>query len=445
MSIRQAARRLAIEGRDHLISRPWFRGLVARYWAARTGDPPAGDPRLPGAVGRLCQAARLTTNDRHRRRLEARIAALLPKVDPATLGAYDRPGADPALTKTAVLKPWVGPREKGVVYCAFPYNWPRLVRSPDVKGFADRYTLVIATSFSPPHDAALYSLVAGYPGEVFSTISNPRDPEWLGRISPKFRPLDLYASSWVLPELYRPRPPAERDIDLLMIAQFGTVKRHHALFRALRTMPRDLKVTIIGQHQDGRTEKDILRDAAAFGVADRFELLANQAYTAVADALCRSKASVVLSRREGSCVAIAESLFADTPAALYEDAAIGSKVFLNERTGRLLKHRDLGRQLTEFVAESGKYSPRAWAVEHISCYRSTERLNAALKEHALAAGGEWTRDIVPMARVPNAVALADPAAGSELARERDLIAERHGVRIAPPPPLPVDLPAPQPL
>ena len=444
MSIRQAVRRLAIEGRDELIARPWFRGLVARTLAARAGDPPAGDPRLPAAVARLCQAARLTADDGYRRRLEARIARLLPRVDPAALGRPDPPGADPSLTKTAVLKPWVSPREKGVVYAAFPYNWPRLLRAPDVKGFADRYTLVIATSFSPPHDASLYSLAAGYPGEVFSTVSNPRDPEWLHRISPKFLPLDLYASSWVLPELYRPRPHVERDIDLLMIAQFGTVKRHHALFRALRTMPRHLRVTVIGQHQDGRTEKHILRDAAAFGVADRFELLANQPYPAVADALCRSRASVVLSRREGSCVAVAESLFADAPAALYEDAAIGSKVFLNERTGRLLKHRDLGRQLTEFVAESGRYSPRAWAVEHISCYRSTERLNAALKEHARASGGEWTRDIVPMARVPNAVALADPATAAELARERESIAERHGVRIAPPPPLPIDLSALQP-
>ena len=61
----------------------------ARTLAARAGDPPAGDPRLPGAVVRLCQAARLTTDDRYRERLEARIARLLPRVDPAVLGASD--------------------------------------------------------------------------------------------------------------------------------------------------------------------------------------------------------------------------------------------------------------------------------------------------------------------------------------------------------------------
>ncbi len=57
----------------------------------------------------------------------------------------------------------------------------------------------------------------------------------------------------------------------------------------------------------------------------------------VARWLCRARASVILSRREGSCVVVAESLFADTPAALLENAEVGSRAFINASTGRLLR------------------------------------------------------------------------------------------------------------
>jgi len=49
-----------------------------------------------------------------------------------------------------------------------------------------------------------------------------------------------------------------------------------------------------------------------------------------------------------------------------------------------------------FVEESDRYSPRQWAIDNISCQRSTENLNRVLRMDALSQGRPWTRDAVPM-------------------------------------------------
>jgi hypothetical protein len=127
-------------------------------------------------------------------------------------------------------------------------------------------------------------------------------------------------------------------------------------------------------------------------------------------------------------VAIAESLFADAPAAMLADAGIGSRAFINEQTGRFLDERHLARDLTEFVRDADRYRPRAWADANISCYRSTQMLNELLKEKALALGQEWTQDILPMqwAPDPKLVRSEDRA---RLEGERADIISRYGLEI----------------
>jgi glycosyltransferase involved in cell wall biosynthesis len=248
------------------------------------------------------------------------------------------------------------------------------------------------------------------------------------RMSPNLVVTPLYASSWVNPDLFQPIPKAERKWDLLMVANFAKFKRHHAFFGALRSMPKDLRVLLIGQDQDGRTAATIHDVARWYGVEDRFTLLSRQPYVEMAKHFCSARSSVVLSKREGSCVAIAESLFADAPAAMLADAGIGSRAFINEQTGRFLDERHLARDLTEFVRDADRYRPRAWADANISCYRSTQMLNELLKEKALALGQEWTQDILPMqwAPDPKLVRSEDRA---RLEGERADIISRYGLEI----------------
>jgi glycosyltransferase involved in cell wall biosynthesis len=217
-----------------------------------------------------------------------------------------------------------------------------------------------------------------------------------------------------------------------MVASWGKVKRHQALFSALRTMPRELRILLVGQDQEGRTAETIRALARWYGVQDRFTILSNQPYREVTKLFCQARASVVLSKREGSCVVVAESMFADTPVAILRGAELGSRVYINDETGRFLDEQSLARDLTAFVQNADRYQPRAWAERNISCYRSTQILSDALKQHALANGQSWTLDLAPLQWAP------DPDLGRvedriRLAAERELIRARFGLEIGPAP------------
>jgi glycosyltransferase involved in cell wall biosynthesis len=424
------ARRLAVDFEDRLRYHPLVRGGLGRVKLWRNRAPNTDDPQaLARSIVQLCAAARLATNAAHEARIEERIVARVQQLDERRLDWTEFIPAIhvPRLAKAVILKPYLGPRERGVVFVSFEIEWVRLLRLRDREEFARRYTVIVAPS-SSPHNLVNYVFPATFGEPIFTLISNPADQQVLPRVSPRLIVVPLYASHWVNPDRYRPMPRKQRPYDLIMVAAFGKVKRHHVLFKALRRMPRDLRVLLIGQDQEGRSGATIRALARWYGVADRFELRENQSYLAVAEAFCQARASVILSRREGSCVVVAESLMADAPAALLAGAEIGSRVFLNEQTGRLLHEADLARELTAFVREADRFEPRRWAFEHISCHRSSAVLNDFLREHALGRGEEWTQDIAPLQWAPDPQ-LVRPSDGAALGAERLRIREQFGLEI----------------
>jgi hypothetical protein len=428
-------RRQALETEDWLRYHPQVRCLLSRYqlWRSRRS---ANEPQaLAHAIVRRCAAARLATDEAVEARIQADIVPFVEQLAdrPVDWAEFVPHFHSLQLAKAALLKPYLGPGEKGVVFISFENQWVKLLQLKDLAGFARQYTLVLAPSGSP-HNLISYAFPALYPEPVFTLISNPRDPVVLARVSPKLVVVPLYASSWVNPELFAPLPRGRRRYDLIMVANFAKFKRHQALFAALRAMPRAMRLLLIGQDQDGRTAATIRELARWYGVADRFELRSNQSYAEVTQAFCQARASVVLSRREGSCVAVAESLFADTPAALLEGAEIGSRVFLNEQTGCFLHHETLAPELTEFIAAADRYQPRAWAEQHVSCWQSSRFLNDLLRQHALAAGQQWTQDIAALQWCPDP-RLARPEDRLRLREEREDIRTRFGLEIGPDVPL----------
>ena len=116
--------------------------------------------------------------------------------------------------------------------------------------------------------------------------------------------------------------------------------------------------------------------------------------------MCRARATTVFSVREGSCLAVAESMFAGAPVALLTNATIGSKAFINDRTGRLIDPAEASTQLRKFIESADRYSPREWALENISCHVSSERLNGILRDAALQRYEDWTQDIATLCRHP---------------------------------------------
>jgi glycosyltransferase involved in cell wall biosynthesis len=397
--------RLKIQAEDVLRYQPALRNLLSSILLFKTPSARAANTaEAARIVQKLCQAARLASTDSMMRKAEAAIAHQLPAIDPEQVpwAEFLPDFGQERIFKTIVLKRYVSELEKGVVFFSFDNQMARLAKAGNLRRFAERYTPVLAPSWSPPHSIASYLFPRLYPDPIFCLISNPRDLDIFPRISEKYKMVPLYASSWFDPRIYTAVSAAQKEIDILMVANFGKFKRHHAFFAALRDLPRSYRVVLVGQSERGRTKETILGEAAAYGVCDRFEVCADVPYRELQELMARARTSIVLSRREGSCVVVVESMFANTPAGIYEDAEMGSRVFFNEHTGRLLQHDHLAAQLKDFVESSGQYEPRKWVMENgVGCVASSQTLNRILKQNALDNGGEWTEDIATLCWRPD--------------------------------------------
>lgn len=423
-------KRYALETEDWLRYHGGVRSMLSRYALWSDGLAPAQDDQeLARSIVGLCAAARLASSSSAVRRIQDTIRGRVARLDVRRVdwSEFVAHIDDVHAPRAVLLKPHLGPREKGVLFVSFEHEWFKLFRHCDLEDFARRYKLVVAPS-SSPHNIVNYVFPAAFPGTLFSLISNESDLAVLPRMAANLVVVPLYASHWVNPNLFEPLPRAQRDFDIIMVAAFGKVKRHHVLFQAIRKMPTEFRILLVGQDQDARTGDTIRAEARWYGVDERVTILSNQSYAEVARALCRSKVSVILSRREGSCVVIAESLFADTPAAVLENAVLGSRAFINEHTGRFLKEDSLAEDLANFVANADRYTPRRWAVDKISCFRSSEWLNGILKAHALAAAQDWTCNIAPLTWCPDPC-LADAADAARLADEKRAFEARYGLQI----------------
>ena len=414
-----------------------FSGATRRaigFWRtiADRARPCRTDQERARSIARMCGVARLATAESTIARADATIARRLEGLNAAKVDwAEFVPGTgDPNLPRAVVLKPWLGPREKGVIFFSCEEQWFKLLKYCDLAQFAARYTLVVAPSWCPPHSVVNAVFPSVYPERLFMLLSNAKDLTYIPRLSSKYVIVPLLASHWVNPDLYQPRTAAARDIDVVMAGSFARFKRHQALFRAMRKMKRRPRVLILGQERDGRTADTIRAEAEAFGVQDAVTIVANPRNESVADSLCRAKVSVVLSRRDGSCPVVAESLFAGTPVGMLAESQIGSSAHINDQTGRFLNEARLAEELEAFIDSAAAYRPRAWAEQYLSCHRSTSLMNNILQHSSHGGDQQWTADIATLTLCPDPQVLGDEAWERHLA-ERAEIERRFGVAIGP--------------
>ncbi len=429
--IQNCVLRWKLIGGDRIRFSPISRWLLFRYRAFHSS---IGNPRtsreLASRVQNLCSAARLAQNFKQLKSVEEKIHATgTTQIKPTELLEGT---ASNEIQKGLILKPFLpDTQERGAIFISFEDQWARLLTltSDQLLKFSKRYQLIVSPTWSPPHGLINCLFPRFYPDHIYCLISNEADLETIPRLSDKYRMVNLLASNWVKADAFAPKAFASRDIDLIMLANFGLFKRHHILFRAFRDLPQEWRVLLIGQPERDRTSKTLLREAESFGALDRFELRERIPHKDVAELLCRSKASVICSRREGSCVAVVESLFANTPVGLVESAQIGSARFINSKTGVFLRESHFSEDLKAFHRNAGHFSAREWCLENgISAKESSEKLNTLLKEDALRDGRPWTQDILPFHWCPNPYPSEDPPP-AWLDGEKALIEREFGIRL----------------
>lgn len=356
----------------------------------------------PATASLACRALDLAQSDQLEGKARNRLAYSMPNSElwrqvVAGLPRYrELVPKQPSLTRSIVLKR-PSAREKGVLLLYFEYNWARLflqLSADEVTWLEDHYDLILAASWSPTDYAALALATSVWRGTIWIQPANHEEAGKIAAFHPRLRVLDTLACDWVNPEFYRPKPFAERSIDLIMIANWGAFKRHWEFFEALAKMPASLRVVLIGQREGGRTMETIRSLAAELKVPQTLEFHESLSIDQVTAMQCDAKVSVLMSRREGGCVAAVESLFAGCALAMRSDAHVGSRAHINDQTGALLRPGHIAEDLSALLGRAARLKPREWAVENISCQRTTEKLNSTLRQHRLAEGSPWTRDLV---------------------------------------------------
>lgn len=383
------------------------------------------------AIHRLCEAARLATTQEQQIKIENDIKVLINRLNKRKINWSEfEPTAGKSLIESAtVLKPYISENEKGIIYLSFEYQWTRILQNCDINEFSKYYRPVLAPVWAVPYSLVNFLFPVYWDDIIFSHLSDPNDAKILPRISHNYVIVPLLCSSWVNPDWFKPVPFEKKDIDLVMLANFGKYKRHFVLFKALREMPRKLRIVLIGQRNAGRTRDILMEEARIYGVENRFELWENANDEQVFDALARAKTSAILSLREGSCVAVVESIFADTPVALFKNAEVGSRIFINEQTGIFLEQNNVGCQLYEFIKNAHKFTPRKWAMEKkIHCFESSKILNEIIKQTSLSRGEEWTQDIASFHWRPHPKPIKDEDR-VRLQKARRDIKEKFGIII----------------
>lgn len=354
---------------------------------------------------RLTFAARLLGRDRSNPGLERWIAELTQRWSPVGFD-WDRffPNSNRKLVQKAIiLKRPQAEGEKGVLFIAFEDNWLRLFRYADIRKLAAQYDLVLSPTWSPPYDLPLLIAYRLWPSTLFTILSNFDDVSVFARLTPQVVTVPLLASSWVHPEIFDAPPKIDKKFDIVVLAAYANYKRHFDLFRAVSQMSSKPSMLLIGHAWGGRSKVDLEEEARLFGVLDRITFVQAPPARQLVELLQSSKVSVIMSLGEGSCVVVAESMFAGTPVALIQSANVGSRAFINEQTGCFLRPGHIAQDLEAFIARAETYRPREWMLANGASHRdSTRTLNAALRRVAVEQGRPWTSDLATMHWRPDA-------------------------------------------
>ncbi len=321
-------------------------------------------------------------------------SALRQATESAARAARQRPGVDDAsIIRSAVVKSCKSAAEPGILLVSFETELRKVLSLRRYDNLVKNYRICFMPTWQNFFCPEVVELDVRATEPYYLLPSSFDEMELRPLLGPYGRILPFHAASWVNQALYC-SSPVIKDIDIIMLANFNRLKRHWKLFQAIASLPKHLQIVLIGVPLHNRDKNSLLKEARLFGVADRVTILENASRETLQNSLERAKLMCALSHREGSYVGVAEALMADTPVAMFGNAMIGTKTYINENTGFLLDPRhSLAGQLAIALERAESLQPRAWARANISANSNCRRFNACLKEDYLAGGHEWTEDI----------------------------------------------------
>lgn len=373
-------------------------------------SPPHDADGQAHSVENLAKAARICPSPKRLRKLENKLRLRVDQLDPSQLDwdAIFPHSKLREIRKGVILKQPISDREKGVLFIAFEDHWLRLLRHVDLEALHRKYHLVLAPTWSPPHDLPMTLAAKMWPGKLFNIMSAVVDQDVFARLGDNLVSIPLISSNWVNPDVFAGDDNVSKEFDIVMLANFAVYKRHWLMFDVLSKLPPATKLLLLGRGWEGRTADVIMNEARTFGCADKVTMKEGLSDADMVRAIKSAKVALIFSGNEGACVAVVEAMFAGVPVGLFADAIIGSKAYVNEQTGCLFTRSNVVQELRDFIDNHERYQPRQWVLENgISYVESTKILNNAIRDAVLKMGEEWTLDIHEHQWRPNPTYLTD--------------------------------------
>ncbi len=296
---------------------------------------------------------------------------------------------------TAIIKRSRGTQERGILLVSFENELLKIVSAPSFSQIEKNYQIIFIPSWQPFYSAPLFLLAAKAEYDFFIMPSSFSDIPLSEELGDKCLAIPFHAASWVNEDFYSDHD-VQKNVDIVMIANFSKYKRHWRLFEALKDLSVDLEVCLAGVPLRSRTKESLLQEAEAFGVQGRIRILEDLADHEIKNLMMRARVFCALSHKEGSYVAVAESLVAGTPVGMYKNALIGTRAYINDDTGIFFEpNKPLAPQLIKFIDISRNMDPSKWARANISARINNRKLSQIFRKHALSNNDEWNSDIDP--------------------------------------------------
>lgn len=301
-----------------------------------------------------------------------------------------------------VLKPWVAPAEKGILFVQYDEGVKRFAALFDIVRLARDYRFVIEPS-TCGYQNPMFFLCFGIPTEVILESQYEKDFRYINSLGHNLMPIRLGAGDWADPINFVDSVDDEKKYDLVMIANWLKWKRHALLFSAIAQLRGDLnRVAVVGYPIDGRTVDDVREECRKYGVEDLVEFHNRIPHSEVSAIIRKSKVGILLSREEGANRGIYECFFSGVPVILTDSNRGVNREHLNQQTGMLASDKELPQIIRTMVRSYQTYRTRSWAESNTGYINSTKLLNNFFREIALSQGEQWTQNIFAKHNSPHA-------------------------------------------
>lgn len=304
-----------------------------------------------------------------------------------------------------VLKPYdPATGERGVLMVMYGEGIRAMAAMYDLAALAQHYTLVLETSGWGYQDASFFLYLGS---DLNVLVESPRveDFEFIESLDSNLIPARTGSGEWVDPSTFQPRASGEEtEFDLVMVAAWDPLKRHELLFQQVARLKRErgrrLRIALIG-YALGWPRSRIEQLISRYGLEEDCTIFERIPHAEVARVVARSRASLLLSRQEGSNRSVYESMFCGTPVIVYRHHRGINLDHINERTGLLADDDELAGAISTVIDRAEELDPRGWALENIGYENATRIVNQALRDMARSRGLLWTQDIAAKKNAPN--------------------------------------------